>query len=599
MGNEVEEIKSRLDIVDIIGEYIQLKPAGTNFKARCPFHNEKSPSFMVSRPKQIFHCFGCNEGGDMFSFIQKYEGLEFPEALRLLAGKAGVSIEKHDPKVKSDKNKLFEINHEAMKFFHELLLKHPRANIAREYLQGRGLKESTINKFQIGYAPDGWEVTRNFLNKKGYRDEDIVQTGLILKSQNRSGYYDRFRNRVAFPFFDHNNNAVGFSCRVLDEEKDKMGKYVNTPDTKVFHKSQLLYGLNFAKPSIREKDLAVVVEGQMDVIASHQAGVEYVIASSGTALTDEQVKLIKRYTKNIALSFDEDAAGIQAAMRGMEVALANGMNVLIIDIDPEHGKDPDECIQKDPNLWIQAITAARPFSEYYFDSMVLQADTYSVEGKKQAAANFLNILKKVPDRLEQSHYIQQLAKILQVQPHILEERLISGRKQRRNYQPERDTPSEESKQKIHDPKMRLLALLIAKPQWTGELMDYLTGEEFQVEAYMKIYKLLKNYYNSVSSQKRPNFEEFEQFIAANDDTLIEQLSLLTLLAQKDFFDFDQKEYIDEIRTLSAVVRKQWIHDRLGYIGKELAIAEKKQDRDYIDTLSKEFTHLTSLLHEEA
>ena len=318
----IDEIKQRLDVVDIVREYVPLQQAGTNWRARCPFHNEKTPSFMVSKEKQIWHCFGCGKGGDLIEFVKEIEGIEFPEALRILAQKAGVVLRRQDPKVISVKTRLFDLMAEATNFFIGKL-NFIEAGQARKYLAERGLKEETLKEWQIGWALDSWDELAKYLQNKGFSDNQIVASGMVVKKQSGAGHYDRFRGRIMFPIFDVSGSVVGFTGRILIETDKSGGKYVNTPQTTIYDKSRVIFGLDKAKQEIRKKDLAVVVEGQMDVIASHQVGVCNVVASSGTALTNQQVGLLSRYTKNLAFCFDADSAGEQATKRGIDIALAN------------------------------------------------------------------------------------------------------------------------------------------------------------------------------------------------------------------------------------------------------------------------------------
>src|SRR4030042_614490 len=370
LNSQTEEIKSKLDIIDVISEYIQLKQAGVNWRACCPFHNEKTPSFMVSRDKQIWHCFGCGEGGDAFTFVQKIEGIEFPEALRILAEKAGVKLKKVNPELASQRSKVLDINKLAAVFFHQVLLNSQEGKIARDYIEKRKLSPETVENFKLGYAPNSWDKLLNILIKKGFKENDIFLAGLVVKNE-KSQLYDRFRQRLMFPIFDHLGNVVGFTGRILDESKaDQGGKNINLPQTLIFNKSLIIFGLDKAKEEIKKQNLAVIVEGNMDVIASHQAGIKNVIASSGTALTLEQLKILSRYTNNLALSFDADLAGQLAADRGIDIALSLGLNIKIIqlppNIDGQAIKDPDDCIKKGINYWQEAIKQAESIMEFYF-----------------------------------------------------------------------------------------------------------------------------------------------------------------------------------------------------------------------------------------
>jgi len=308
IGKPSEEIKEKLDIVDLISEYIKLKPAGMeNFRALCPFHNEKTPSFMVSRSKQIFKCFGCGEGGDVFSFVMKMEGVEFVDALRELAKKAGVELRRQDPKFYSKREKVLKILDLAASYYYQALLKSKTGQVARDYIKERKLKDLTVDEFKLGFSPDDWEMLSRFLKSRGFKDDEILESGLVVPRQGKSGYYDRFRYRLMFPIWDAQGRVVGFTARVLRKD-EKMGKYINTPQGMIYDKSRVLYGLDKAKSVVRREGKLIIVEGNMDVIASHQAGVKNVIASSGTALTSPQIEIIKRYTDKIVFAFDMDAS---------------------------------------------------------------------------------------------------------------------------------------------------------------------------------------------------------------------------------------------------------------------------------------------------
>lgn len=454
--DNIQEIKSRLDIVDVLTGYIRLTPAGSaNFKAVCPFHNEKTPSFMVSREKQIWKCFGCGKGGSIFDFIMEMEGVEFKDALRILAGKAGVELKKQDPQIASQRNKILDCLDMASRFFHQVLLNHDIAKGAREYLKNRGIDDMTIDEFKIGFAPDSWDSLYKALRKKGVYANDIEKAGLIIKKQSGNDYYDRFRNRIMFPIRDINGNVSAFSGRILDapfensegsivrspknaclrsqegeavESKMRQqqpniqpAKYINSPQTMVYDKSRMMYAFDKAKMEIKKKDFAVIVEGQMDAIACHKAGYKNVIATSGTALTAEHVKIIKRYTNNIALCFDHDEAGMNAARRAVDIGLESEMNVKIIKITG--AKDPDECIKKNPSDWEKAVEGAENFIEYYFQEVFSKFDDSLVDGKKRIAKNLLPLLKKISDKVEQTHYLQKLASGINVGEDILREAL--------------------------------------------------------------------------------------------------------------------------------------------------------------------------------
>jgi DNA primase len=419
--DSVEDIKSRLDVVDLVGEYLTLKPAGTNaFKANCPFHNERSPSFYVSRARQSWHCFGCNIGGDIFSFIERIEGMEFREALEHLAQKTGVELPKFDTQKATQKKQLQEVNELAMRFFRSVLHSLPQAEIARAYLKKRGVDDLTADLFHLGYAPDSWTLLSEALQKKGVTAQDLIDAGLSSKSQRGDGVYDRFRGRLMFPIADVHGHIVGFTGRILTDDKTQ-AKYVNTPETPVYRKSAVLYGLDRAKGAIRQQDLAVIVEGNMDVVASHQFAVENVVASSGTALTVEQLALLKRFTKKLAIAFDADAAGNTATLRGLDLARQQDFEIRVITLPPGAGKDPDEAVRKDPQIWKDAIKEAVSIMEWIYANAFRGQNAHSPEGKKAIVKAALPEIKRIQDPVERDHWVKRLATDLGVGEEAIRE----------------------------------------------------------------------------------------------------------------------------------------------------------------------------------
>jgi DNA primase len=403
----LQEIKDRLNIADVIGGYIQLKKAGVNFKAACPFHHEKTPSLIVNPQKQIWHCFGCGEGGDVFGFVKKIENLEFRDTLKLLAEKAGVKLPEYrpaDPKIQNEQEQLLRINDFAARFYHEILTKDRRGKEALEYLTRRGLTQKTIEQWQIGFAPEDFHALEAALVKKGASLEDLVKAGVSAKNE-RGQIYDRFRGRITFPVFNYVGDIVGFSARILKDTPD-IAKYVNSPETLIYQKSKILFGLNFAKNEIRKKDEAVVVEGQMDCIAPHQAGFTNVVATSGTALTSDQLQIISRLTKNLKFCFDADSAGQEAARRAGELALKQGFRLKLIAL--KTAKDPDELIKKSPGLWEKAVSEAVWFLDFFMDKAKQESPADPVEQLHYLSRQVIPLVGFIQDPLEQEHYIKKL-----------------------------------------------------------------------------------------------------------------------------------------------------------------------------------------------
>lgn len=526
LNSQVDEIKSRLTVEEVISGYLQIQRAGRNWKAKCPFHNEKTPSFMVSPERQMWYCFGCNTGGDIFTFVMKMEGLEFPEALKLLAEKAGVRLENRGFENSGKKSKALEILNVARKFYQECL-KIKAGKKAYEYLANRGLTKDIIEKFQLGYAPDSWDLQSVFLKKKGFKESDIFAAGQTIKKDS-GGYYDRFRNRIMFPINNISGQTIGFSSRVMPGADESHAKYINTPETIVYSKSGVLYGLDKAKSAIREKDLCVMVEGNMDVIASFQAGVENAAATSGTALTAEQIRIIKRYTKNIAFSFDADAAGMRAMNRGIEMALAEEMNVSVVII-PE-GKDPADCVKTNPRLWINSASNPRPIMEFYFDSAFSKYDRREVEGKKKIAEELLNVISKISNKIEQNHYLKMLSEKLSIDEKAIFESLSELEKKQANFRNQAGGDNQEKKEAItreNQLQKRILGFIILFPHFFGDLFSDLNNI-LPDEKIGEIYKIIKESYGKENKLTAENIAILKKEISEKHDFENQKDSLLYL-----------------------------------------------------------------------
>lgn len=410
MNSEIEQIKSRLNIVDIIGEYIKLEKAGINYRASCPFHNEKTPSFFVSPSRQMWHCFGgCNEGGDIFKFVMKIEGVEFIDALKLLAKKAGVQLKESSKKyeeIKTQREILLSICKKATAFFSTQLEKSKSGLEAKDYLLKRGFKEETIKDWKIGYAPSTWNSLCDYLIGLGYKREDIINAGMASEK-----FFDRFRSRIIFPICDASGQSIGFTGRVFNSEDE--AKYLNTPNTLLYDKSQALYGIDKAKIEIRKKDSCILVEGNVDCIMSHQSGVKNCLAVSGTALTTIHLGIIKRFSNNLTFAFDMDLAGNNATKKGIDMAINNGFNVKVIAMNNE--KDPaDIILSSGEEEWKRIIEGAKPINQFYFDLALKNKDVKSIEDQKKIVDELLPIFKKIDNTIEQTHWIQKLAEVLSI-----------------------------------------------------------------------------------------------------------------------------------------------------------------------------------------
>jgi DNA primase len=435
----VDEIKDRLDIVEVIQPYVALKKAGRNYKGLCPFHAEKTPSFVVFPETGTWHCFGaCGTGGDVFTFVMKQENLGFGEVLQLLAQRAGVELEPRSPEAGEAEKRLDllrQINQTAATYFHHLLYHSDEAARARAYLEKRGLNRETIDRFQVGYALDQWDGLLRYLTDKSYALADVHEAGLIIEREDKSGYYDRFRGRVVFPIRDHRGQTIGFGGRVLGEG---VPKYLNSPQTPLFDKSSVLFGLDQAKVGIRTAGEAVIVEGYMDVLIAHQHGINNVVAQMGTALTEAQLKQLKRHTQRFVLALDSDVAGDQATLRGLDMArqvmdrelvpvptprglirfeeqLAADIRIVSLPL----GRDPDEVIRESPSRWAQLTNQAKPVMDYYFDALTADLDLSTAKGKAEAVRALGPLIADVGDRVQRTHYLQQLARMVQVEERSL------------------------------------------------------------------------------------------------------------------------------------------------------------------------------------
>jgi DNA primase len=426
-----EEIKQKLDIAEVIAEYVTLKPAGSGaFKGLCPFHAERSPSFHVSRERQIFKCFGCDKGGDVFSFVMEMEGLNFIEALKMLAKRAGVDLPEYKPTAEASRaDVIYKIHEEATKFYEEKLASSSLTGIARNYLLTRKFPAALQTKFRLGTSTNDWDALALYLQKKGFAEGALVESGLCHRRKNGSGLIDRFRNRLMVPLSDANGRVVGFTARILPGGLPDEAKYINSPETPIYHKGAVLYGLHLAKSGIRKAGEVIIVEGNLDVIASHMAGVENVVASSGTALTETQLRTLFRYTKRLVFCLDDDAAGFAAAKRVFALALELQKKEPTLDVSirclviPEGaGKDPDDVVRKDPELWQKIAAHSIEIVEYYFEKTLRvfnDKQDVSVEARRRLVDELLPQVAGLTREDERHLYLMRLSDATHVSVDVL------------------------------------------------------------------------------------------------------------------------------------------------------------------------------------
>jgi len=600
MNNQLEEIKRKIDIVQFINQYVPLKKAGRNFKALCPFHSEKTPSFIVSPERQIWHCFGaCNEGGDIFKFLMKIENIDFTEALKELAKTAGVKLTSYQPS-DAEKNRqlLYEINHLAAEFYHFLLLNHPAGKIALNYILGRGISKESLEKFQLGYAPNMWDGLQKFLvGKKGYKLEDLEKAGLVIPSFKfqapSSKFYDRFRHRLIFPLRDHRGNICGFAGRILSPEAKDLpagrqeAKYVNTPETMVYHKSDLLYGLFENKEEIKKADRVILVEGEIDVISSWQAGVKNVVAIKGSALTSRQVQLLSRFTKNLVFALDSDIAGNQAAWRGAEIADQWGMEMRVVEI--KGGKDPDEVAQKNPELWKQLVSEAVPLYDYFLDSAFLRFRGETVEEKRKIGQILIPVLVKISDQIVKSHYIQVLAKRLGVREEAIAneiEKFISHQ----NISLLVTTPEKsfKNRREILEEYLLALGLQSGNWQWLSKKKVFLLIKTLKFSRILEILRRYLKKYKNFKSQR------LAKMLPSELEESFDRLYLLDL----EFVLKDENKLRREFKKTLLELEKIYIKEQLKVLAEEIKQLEsRKEEEKKVEKLSKKFRDLGIKLSE--
>ncbi|MBU1327273.1 DNA primase [Patescibacteria group bacterium] len=547
--SDVDEIKSRLNIVDVIGERVTLKKAGRNFKALCPFHAEKTPSFMVSADRQIFKCFGCGKGGSVIDFVMEYDHVDFLEALEQLAQKAGVKLERKSvdtPQAKL-KQKIYEVNHLASEYYQYLLTKHRLGERARVYLQSRKITDKSVKTFGLGYSANSWDALSNFLKKKGYDGGLLEQSGLVIPSA--KGGYDRFRGRLMFTLRDHRGNIVGFAGRVLDPAI-KEAKYINTSETPVYVKSNVLYGIDVTKQAIQKENEAVIMEGELDVISSFQAGISNAVAIKGSALTEGHVRLLRRYTERLAFALDSDMAGDAAARRGIEIAESAGFDMRVV-ILPQ-GKDPDDAARESPGLLKKAIKDSVPIYDYYIQSACTRFDPATAFGKRKVADELLPILAKIENPIVQGHYIRALAKALDV----TEEHVADGIRKTERFKPgigrkpEADVvkPATGRQEKL---EMFILALLLQGK--TGALWDDIVEQiPLSDVASVAVRKILERLKIFLEKQLEFVIKDFadslpKELVTTLDDALLWDVS--DLVENEEIFNREWMKALLELRRL--------------------------------------------------
>ncbi len=581
MTSPIQEIKERLDIVDFIRSYITLLPAGKNFKAPCPFHKEKTPSFMVSPERQSWHCFGaCSEGGDIFKFLMKYENLEFYETLKILAEKAGIELRKVSPAEHKQFGVLYDINAAAKDFFIGQL-KEKNGSEALAYLKDRGLKDETINEFEIGVSLTDFDAVTRHLIKAGFDIKDVERAGLNFRTE-KGSYIDRFRERIIFPIHNHFGKVVGFSARMLpslEKQKPELGKYINSPETLIFNKSKVLYGFHKSKESIRQLKSAVLVEGQMDFLLSYQDGVKNAIATSGTALTYDHLKSLRRLSEELVFCFDSDEAGLKAAERAIDLANSSDFNVKLLVL--EGYKDPAEAVQKSPGTLLGLIDKTKSAMEFYFERYLPEGKNYkkdvvvNLSEIKRNLRQILSKIKNIASPIEQSHWIKKLSEHANVPESALAEEMaqlkrISNSQFLNSNQFSNPNAQIQNKNSRKDLICeRLLGLVNIKQDFQAQLNEYL---DYLPLDYQMIFK--------------GNLE---------DERLANLSNLICLRSSLESGMLDEEKVDEEFKELLCQLRLEFLKEKRNELVHQVKEAEKSGDEIKAASVLKEFDEISKTM----
>lgn len=594
MADQVEEVKQKTDIVTLIGERVKLVRAGRNFRALCPFHSERTPSFMVSPELGIFKCFGCEKAGDAFTFLNEFDGMEFPEALSYLAKRAGVRLEPlRKGRDYKKKERLWEVNHLASEYFHYLLVTHTVGQRAKRYLSERGIRKPATQMFKLGFAPNSWDGLIRFLvGKKRYKLEELLEAGLVVKGKKRN--YDRFRNRVIFPLRDVRGNVVGFAGRILPGREEERAKYINSPETVLYHKSEHLYGLHENRSAIKKKDQVVVVEGELDAISSWQAGVKHVVAVKGTSLTSEQVELLRRYTRNVILALDADAAGDAATKRGIAIADSALLNIKVALLSG--GKDPDAVAQDNPKKWHQLVDRATSVYDFYIKSARQRFDVASGLGKKQISEELVPLLSKISNAVERAHYIQKLARLLDVSEEAVMDEVARFERTaalgKGGVLPQPPVSGEEEKK---DRRLVLEEYLLSLILQGG---THAISSLDDFEASDLVHPAVRRIVRSALAKAGDSFEA-GSFIASLPAEL-HSLAQTAFLHDISDIPSTPDRLIQEVERVVHELRQLRLREQLASLSSKIGVLEEKRkptdaEQQRFDTLRQEFSELSSKL----
>ena len=573
----VAEIKTKLPTADVVGETVVLKRAGTVLKGLCPFHAEKTPSFIVTPERETWHCFGCGEHGDIFTFVMRRDGLDFREALTRLAEKAGVELSERTATEDRRKRRLREALEAAIAWYREVLLQARQAERARAYLDARGFSQETLEKFTIGYALNNWEAMTKRLRAKGFTDSELTDAGLVSPST-RGGVYDRFRGRIIIPIRDASGRAIGLGGRIMPDAEGP--KYLNSPATALFDKSRTLYGIDLAKGAIRREKLAVIVEGYTDVMAAHQAGFANVVASLGTALTQGQVELANRYADAVALAYDVDLAGEAATQRGLLEELGPVVSKVRVIRIPA-GKDPDELIRTDPDGWRSSVAGAEELLPYFMQRAASEVDMRQPQGRSAYTRRMLDLLRRIPDRVEQDSYVPRLAQLAGIDERVLRDDLARGPRAL-PVRPIAEAPPAGSEPQLSALEREALTLLLLNPALAAERP---AGERlpFRDES---AHALGRAWMEAVASAGgRP---ELEPFVTGLDAATADLARSLLASARVRGVPPDSEADREALRVSLLRLRKEQVTERLADLQTLISVGSRDPEQTDIHDLERQF-----------
>lgn len=565
----LEEIRNRCDVVDIISEYVHLKPAGKGFKGLCPFHEEKTPSFMVSPEKQLFHCFGCGEGGNVFNFLMKYEKLSFFEAVKMLAQKSGVPLPVDEEKeniLHKKKERLYKLNNLVANYYRECLFRTNQGKKVINYFKKRGISDTSVEKYKLGYAPSSWDALSNFLKKKGYYYEELIKAGLIKKSKIEGKYIDYFRDRIIFPIFNLSGKVIGFGGRVLD---DSLPKYINSPETLVYNKGSNLYSLNFAKEDIRKKNCIIIVEGYTDVLITQQYGFNNIAASLGTALTAKQIDLIKRFTNAVLIAYDADSAGNMATLRSLDLLVKAGLEIKVIDLP--QGYDPaDFLIKKGSETFQNLISRSLSLIDYKLKILYSKYSIKTIEGKVKVVKEILPTLSVMGDEDEVRAQTKKISEELKLSDEAIRIDLTKYKKGLREFIPSFINPDSEDGN-IKAEKI-LIGCMLENEEIVRDIFTKLKVEDFTVLLHRQIVTAIEKnlkYDKIVDSQKVIDY--------LNDDKAAKLISNILI---EETVTFDKKiisGYIDTINNFKLIQERKDLEERAKMLDKKIKKSKKIEE----------------------